>query len=273
MKKFKTKSKTNRIKIFIIIIVFLIIFICLSFCKLNKPHSKLTSVLLNNFNNNTNYSLRFLTSNLDNLFNSYSFYEEIVTYNENSKKIYLYNTHSNEIYNDKTTIQKATNLLKDNLVKLGINTIVEQRKTSDLTITGLSFYDISKTFIKDIMKKEKDIAYYIDIHRDSVSDTTIKINDKNYAKILFVLGLENKNYLKNKAVIQEMNEYLNKNYPGISKGIYEKKGKGVDGVYNQDLGDNVILIEIGGVTNNLDEINNSTEIIALMLYHMLGDNK
>ena len=68
-----------------------------------------------------------------------------------------------------------------------------------------------------------------------------------------------------------MNDYLNKNYPGISKGIYEKKGSGVDGVYNQDLADNVILIEIGGIKNNINEINNSTEIISLMLYHMLGD--
>ena len=40
------------------------------------------------------------------------------------------------------------------------------------------------------------LKYYIDIHRDSVSKniTTVNINNKNYAKILFVVGLEHNNY-------------------------------------------------------------------------------
>ena len=72
-------------------------------------------------------------------------------------------------------------------------------------------------------------------------------------------------------VMEKMNNYLNDNYPGLSKGIYEKKGMGVDGVYNQDLDKNVLLIEIGGIDNNYEEVNNSTEILSLMIYHMFGD--
>ena len=41
--------------------------------------------------------------------------------------------------------------------------------------------------------------------------------------------------------------------------------------YNQDLSQNVLLIEIGGIENNREEINNSTEILSLMIYHILGD--
>ncbi len=272
MKKFKTRKKFNKIKIIIAITLFLILFIIISLCKLNSSYNNLTNTLLKEFNmhENTN-SLSFLTSRLDYLFNSYYFKKNDVIYQEDKKIIYLYNTHNQEKYNDNTSIFDATKLLKNNLNRLGINVIQEERKTSDYLHTGLSYYDISRTFIKDIMNQDQNISYYIDIHRDSVTNPSIIINNKSYAKIMFVLGLENKNYEKNKAIMVKMNNFLNQNYPGISKGIYEKKGSGVDGVYNQDLEDNILLIEIGGIKNNIEEVNNSTEIIALMLYDMLGD--
>ena len=90
---------------------------------------------------------------------------------------------------------------------------------------------------------------------------------------MFVLGLENPNYQENKKVMEEMNNYLNIHYPGISRGIYEKKGQDVNGIYNQDFDKNVLLIEVGGIENKREEVYNSTEIIALMLYHIFGDNK
>ena len=88
---------------------------------------------------------------------------------------------------------------------------------------------------------------------------------------MFVLGLDNPYYEENKKVMMKMNKYLEENYPGLSKGILEKSGEGVDGVYNQDISSNVLLIEIGGIENNMEEVNNSTEIIALMFYNLLGE--
>ena len=270
MKKFKTKNNHKKIITIIIIITILILFITLSFLKINKSYGKVINYFLSDFEKEDKLSLNIVTSNLDYLINSYNFKEETV-YRKNSNKIYLYNTHNLEKYNDGTTIIDATKLLNNNLTRLGIEVIQEERKTNEYLHTGLSYYEISKLFIKDMMLKDKDILYYIDIHRDSVTDTTITINNKKYAKIMFVLGLENNNYEKNKEVISKMNNYLNENYPGISRGIYEKKGSGVDGKYNQDLSQNVLLIEIGGIENNREEINNSTEILSLMMYHILGD--
>jgi len=270
MKKFKTKNNQIKVKIIILMLLVIIIFIILSFFKLNKSYDKTIRILLNNFNHQNNLSLNVLTSNLDYLVNTYSF-KDTTVYQEHKNKIYLYNTHNLEEYRDTTEIIEANKLLKNNLNKLGIEVILEERKPSQLIHTGISDYNISRLFIKDIMNKEKNIKYYIDIHRDSVKDTAITINNKKYAKILFVLGLDNKNYLKNREILNKMNNYLESNYPGISRGIYEKKGKGVDGIYNQDLNSNILLIEIGGIENNIDEVNNSTEILALMIYHMIGD--
>ena len=232
--------------------------------KLNKSNTKLINYLLKDMSGDSN-QVNLITSNLNNLLNTYFFKDkEKVINNINKPKIYLYNTHNLEKYNDDTSIYTATKLLKNNLERLNVNVIQEESKTSELITTGLSYYNVSREFILNKMK-DKSIAYYIDIHRDSASDTKVTINNKKYAKILFVLGLDNPNYQKNKEILLKMNDYLNKNYPGISKGIYEKKGSGVDGVYNQDLNENVLLIELGGVTNNYEEVNNSTEILALML--------
>ncbi len=272
MKKFKTKSHHKFKTLFIVleIIIFLLLFVYLSFQKLNINCYDMVKILLSNFSFEKENLNVVKLYNLDYLIKNMAYQKEEETYTNNNQLIYLYNTHDNERYQDGSSVIDASTMLKNNLEKLGIKTYLENQKVSDYQLTNLSSYDISRNFIMD--RKEK-YSYYIDIHRDSVNNTTIELNKKKYAKLLFVLGLDNPNYQENKKILEKMHQYLENNYPGLSKGIYEKQGVGVNGVYNQDLGSNVLLIEIGGVENNQEEINNSTEIIALMMYHMLGDNK
>ena len=69
------------------------------------------------------------------------------------------------------------------------------------------------------------------------------------------------------------NNIANKYYPGLSRGIYKKEGVNVNGIYNQDISSNVILIELGGVYNNIDEVLNTTEALANILsYYINGDS-
>ena len=111
-------------------------------------------------------------------------------------------------------------------------------------------------------KKEKypTLKYFIDVHRDSVSydKSVVSINNKKYAKLLFIVGLENKNYKENLEFTEKINNKINSLYPGLSRGIYKKSGPGVNGVYNQDNNKYTILIEVGGEKNTLDEVMNST---------------
>ena len=99
--------------------------------------------------------------------------------------------------------------------------------------------------------------------------TTTTINGKVYAKILFVVGLEHNNYKENISNVEKINDITNKYYPGLSRGIYKKEGPGVDGIYNQDISSNSILIELGGVDNNIDEVLNTTEAISNILYYYI----
>ena len=54
------------------------------------------------------------------------------------------------------------------------------------------------------MGKYNTLKYYIDIHRDAVSKkvATANINGKDYARVLFVLGTNNPNYLENKKLME-----------------------------------------------------------------------
>ena len=266
MKRFKTKRRSNnrkKINFFILIILLLIIFIFLSFKKLNNNYDLFINLLFHNTSFKSDDKL-LIIHNLDFFIPNYAFNNTKKVINEvNNKKIYLYNTHNLESYKDNKSVIDASICLSNNLLKLGIKSDIEEKKTSDYLVTGLNYYEVSRTFLKEKINNNYD--YYIDIHRDSATDTKIKINNKNYAKVLFVLGLENKNYEKNKELLVKMHTFLNNNYPGLSKGILEKKGSDVNGVYNQDLGSNFLLIEIGGVDNNLEEVNNTTEVLALML--------
>lgn len=85
MKKFKTRNNNSKIKILLIILSFFIIFILISLYNLKGNHHSFITYLLNDFSNESPYNLRFLTSNLDDLFNSYSFENKSILYkNDNS---------------------------------------------------------------------------------------------------------------------------------------------------------------------------------------------
>lgn len=200
--------------------------------------------------------------------------------------IYIYNSHQLEnfstqgldIYGITPNVLMASYLLREKLNKRGISTIVEDANLTEfLSLNGWDHsgsYNASRIFLLDKKNKYSSLKYFIDLHRDSISKSvsTVTINNKNYAKVLFVLGLEHKNYQENLKTMEEINNLFNKYYPGLSRGIYKKEGSGVNGIYNQDISPNVILIEVGGVENSIDEVLNTTEAISNILYYYIkGD--
>lgn len=193
--------------------------------------------------------------------------------------VYIFNTHQGEEYkqnnlleyNIKPTVLTASYMLQENLKQEGIISIVEEQNVEELLRINNWNYSSSYKITKMLMEQAKinnpSLMYFIDLHRDSVpyDKTTITIDDKTYARVLFLLGLENPNYLESEKVISRMNEIINNKYPGLSKGIYKKGGKGVNGVYNQDFSSRCVLIEVGGVDNNIEEVSNTIDAITYML--------
>ena len=169
-------------------------------------------------------------------------------------------------------------MLEEQLLKHGIKSVVEESSVSEALNKNkwkyASSYKVTKTFLEKAKEKYPSLKFYIDVHRDSVkySITTKTINDKKYARVMFLIGLENKNYEENLKVTEAINSEVEKKYPGLSRGIYKKKGKGVNGVYNQDFSSNCILIEFGGNKNTIDEVYNTVIALGEIISNYIGDS-
>lgn len=251
---------------------------------LTSPTSILdTSIVSSNeeYEHNDDYS------NLEDLKKVSSYMSDPNPVDINNPIIYIYNSHQLENYNSSNldiygitpNVLMTSYLLKEKLNSKGISTIVEDTNLTEfLSLNNWDHsgsYKASRIFILDKKNKYSTLKYFIDIHRDSVSKnmTTININGKDYARILFVVGLEHDNYKDNIKISEDLNNLFNKYYKGLSRGIYKKEGPGVDGIYNQDISPNSILIEVGGVDNNIDEVLNTTEAISNILYYYIkGEN-
>ena len=210
-----------------------------------------------------------------------------IVYSEIEPIVYIYNTHSNEeysylknnFYNITPSVREANYILQAELEKYGIKSIVETNNTINVVNNrGLKYsdsYKVSREFLENKKIEYPSLEYFIDIHRDSVDRniTTTEINGISYAKTMFLLGLENENYFENEQVMVSLNNYLDTNYKGLSRGIYRKKGKGVNGIYNQDFNKNVMLIEVGGVDNTIEEVSNSLRVIASCLSNYIENHK
>ncbi len=190
--------------------------------------------------------------------------------------IYLYNSHQLENYNNASldiygitpNVLMASYLLREKLNSLNIPTIVEETNMSKILEENnwnYSYsYQASRQLLTNKISKYKSLKYFIDIHRDSITKdySTITIDNKTYASILFVIGLDHDNWEPNYNLSTKLNNIINKKYPNLSKGIMKKSGLNVNGIYNQDVSPNCILIEIGGVDNTIEEVFNTTNVIA-----------
>lgn len=206
--------------------------------------------------------------------------------NVKEPKVYLYNSHqlesyqmsNNEVHNIRPNVMMASYILREKLNELGVPTIVDETNLTELLrVNGWTHKDsylASRMPLQSAMEEYNTLEYFIDIHRDSPrrSVTTIKTGDKEYAKLLFVVGLDHDNYEPNLKLARTLHQKIEKKYPGLSRGVLTKKGKGVNGIYNQDISPNGILLEIGGYENTIEEVLNTTEIFAEVFYSYLkGD--
>lgn len=200
--------------------------------------------------------------------------------------IYIYNTHQLEKYSTANieeydvvpNVMMASYILREKLYENGIPALVENANVSEFLQTNnwnyASSYKVTKLLMQDAKEKNPSLSYFIDLHRDSVkkSISTTTINNKSYAKILFIVGLENPNYEKNLAITERVQKLLEEKYPGITRSIYKKQGPGVNGVYNQDFHENTILIELGAEENTIDEVLNSTLAISEVLTQIVKED-
>ncbi|MBP3963060.1 stage II sporulation protein P [Paenibacillus lignilyticus] len=128
---------------------------------------------------------------------------------------------------------------------------------------GKSYVYSEKSIINQLAQHPQ-IKYLFDIHRDTSPrrETTVNIRGTNYAKLYFVIGLENPNWKQNDAFAKKLQALVTANYPGLSRGIYYKDTSVGNGWYNQNYSPASALIEVGGTANTLAESNRTMDILA-----------
>ncbi len=201
--------------------------------------------------------------------------------NDKVPRIYIYNTHENEEYNSSMlnaysityTVKTASFIFRDYLKDYGIPSYVEQESItkylSDNNLLYKDSYNASRYYINERIKEFPSLEYFIDIHRDSVGidKTSIELDGITYAKVMFVVGLDYEGYENNLEFASNLSARLG----NISRGISKKSGAKVNGVYNQDLNSKSLLIEVGGVDNNIEEVNNTLKLLSKTIFEYINE--
>ncbi len=212
--------------------------------------------------------------------------EPVSNVENNLPRVYIYNTHQTEeyivendsIHNITPNVYTAAYILKELLEERNIKTIVEDGNISDyLNNNNLNYddsYIASRYYLEQAIAKYPSVEIFIDLHRDALNHNlaTVEYDGKNYAKVLFVVGLEHNNYEQNLALANELNSLILNNYDFLTRGVLTKEGPLVNGIYNQDLNNRIILLEVGGNESTLDEVSNTLELISNIIYKKLGEN-
>lgn len=127
----------------------------------------------------------------------------------------------------------------------------------------------SRKTVKAILQKHPQIQVVLDLHRDSGlqkrSDTLVRINNQDCAKILIVVGTAHPQWRENLAFAQKIEKKANELYPGLLKAVRLYKER----TYNQNLHSRALLFEFGSDLNKEEDALASAKLMADVLAAVL----
>lgn len=186
---------------------------------------------------------------------------------ESYKPIVEASTGVKEVYNEQLNIFSLRESIEQYLTFQGIQPktlpvdLMTELKKQGKTISHA--YKVARPFIADeVALQPYDMV--LDVHRDSAGKkvTTLTAGENSYAKIAIVVGAEHANYKSNLNYAEKLHKTLNSLVPGISRGVMKKEGEGVDGIYNQDLSPQMVLVELGGIDNTEEELTRTISVLS-----------
>ncbi len=207
-----------------------------------------------------------------------------IKFDKNGPKVLIFHTHTTEGY-----LQKPEFLEKDdisswsrdnryNVVRVGEEIADELRGKYGIEVihntTVHDYPDYNSSYgkslqtVSSILKSYPSIKIVLDIHRDAVGHdepklrVLNKIDGRNVAKMMFVLGTNSKklphpNWMENLKLAVKLQQNLNEQNPELARHIYISGNR-----YNQHLSDGALIIEVGGDGNTIDEAVLSAQYIA-----------
>src|SRR5690606_26034654 len=164
------------------------------------------------------------------------------THNWESWKNVARNTKGSSVDDPEVNITLVGKRLGQLLQEKNIPTLIGEENIAErLKQQKLSFsqsYSVSRKAVDKALETYPSLYYFFDIHRDADvprEKTTVTIEGKTYARILFIIGSAHSGYEGNRAFAEELNNLLNNKYPGLSRGILNKSAHQGNGEYNQSV--------------------------------------
>ncbi|MFZ5352904.1 MAG: stage II sporulation protein P [Bacillota bacterium] len=214
---------------------------------------------------------------------------EKIAFNKKSPEVLIYHSHTSECYMPVTTGNFHTMDARYNVLSIGeIMTDVIQKKYKYKVLHNKTYHDTesyaysysnSLLTVKESMNRDRSIKVVLDIHRDGFSSSldkktiaekkkgyTVKINKKDAAKIMLVVGKDNPNYKELEKFAVYIQKKMDKLYPGLFLRIDRKAAK-----YNQYVSDYAMLIEVGCSYNTIEEAKYSAELLGNVIGEVLKD--
>jgi stage II sporulation protein P len=199
-------------------------------------------------------------------------------------QILIYHSHSQEEFADSvegdenTTIvgagKKLTRLLEE---EYGYQ-VLHHKGIYDVPSRD-NAYANALPAIEQILEENPTIQVVIDLHRDAVVEGTklvTNIDGRDYARFMFFNGVcrstggpityLNNPFLQENLAFSFQAQLIAEGYfPGITRKIYLKAWR-----YNMHLKPRNMLIELGAQTNTVEEVMNTTEILAFVIDKVLS---
>lgn len=192
--------------------------------------------------------------------------------------ILVYNTHNAESYkpSDGTSRMEGKNAGVADVSEVLTKALESKHRLKTVYSDVIHDYpDWTKSYInsmrtlQQVLKKYNKIQVVFDIHRDaglnSRADTLIKINGKDCAKIMIVVGTEHSKWKQNLAFAEKIAAAAERMYPGLIKDVRSFK----DRRYNQHLHPHALLLEFGSELNKKEDATNSAILFADVIASVL----
>ncbi len=197
-------------------------------------------------------------------------------------QILIFHTHTTESYNETGQDWYGNNDTRNpdnarNMVHMGevLSEVLTARGYSVLHCQKRHDEDFNASYehsletVKEYLKKYPSIAVVIDLHRDSLIDSSgtkyravTEINGVKAAQVMFLMGAGNNTYPhpkceENLSLALRIQKEANDRYPGLMRPILIRPLR-----YNQYLSNGAMLVELGGCGNSPQEAENAARFFG-----------
>src|SRR5690554_582698 len=190
---------------------------------------------------------------------------------EEKRPVALFHTHSGESYVPSegcTHVEGCGGIMEVGEAMAGRlrkeNVPVIHDRTCHAPQDAMS-YDRSRRTVAELLQKNP--VALIDIHRDAVPAEEYEkwIEGEKATMVQFVVGRQNPNQKASDAFARQVKAAVDKEYPGLVKGIFYGNGK-----YNQDMAPRLLLVEVGTHTIEREAAEKGAEIFAAAAHRVLS---